>query len=76
MGTNQWISPRDDKWAVHGEKNKRDTKIFDNKSDAIDYGKQIAKNQKSELIVQKRDGKIQSKDSYGNDPCPPVDTEH
>ena len=38
--------------------------ISDKKADAIDYGKQIAKNQQSELIVQKRDGKIQSKDSY------------
>ena len=76
MGTNQWISPRGDKWAVRGEGNTRDTKIFDNKSDAIEYGKQIAKNQRSELIVQKRDGKIQSKDSYGHDPCPPLDTEH
>ena len=34
MGTNQWVSPRGDKWAVHGEGNQRDTKIFDRQSDA------------------------------------------
>lgn len=45
-------------------------------ADAIDYAKELAKRQQSELIVQKRDGKIQSKDSFGNDPCPPKDTEH
>lgn len=76
MGKNQWVSPRGDKWAIHGEGNKKDTKLFDKKTDAINYGKEIAKNQQSELIVQKSDGKIQSKDSYGNDPCPPVDKEH
>lgn len=77
MGKNQWVSPRDDKkWGVHGEGSKRDTKIFDKKVDAVKYAKGIAKNQQSELIVQKRDGVIQSKDSYGKDPCPPKDTEH
>lgn len=76
MGKNQWVSPRDDKWGVHGEGNQRDTKIFDNKSDAVSYAREIAKRQRSELIVQKKNGKIQSKDSFGNDPCPPRDTEH
>lgn len=76
MGRNQWVSPREGKWGVHGENSRRDTKVFDNKNDAVEYAKQIAKNQHSELIVQKRNGVIQSKDSYGNDPCPPIDTEH
>lgn len=76
MGKNQWVSPRDDKWGVHGEGNSKDTKLFDRKSDAIDYAKTIAKNQQSELIIQKRSGQIQSKDSYGNDPFPPRDKEH
>lgn len=76
MGKNQWVSPRGDQWGVHGEGNQKDTKLFDKKSDAVNYAKNIAKNQESELIIQKRDGTIQSKDSYGNDPCPPRDTEH
>lgn len=76
MGKNQWVSPRDDKWAVHGEGNSKDTKLFNRKQDAVDYAKGIAKNQRSELIVQKRNGIIHSKDSFGNDPCPPKDAEH
>lgn len=76
-GKNQWVSPRpDDKWGVHGEGNERDTKIFDTQKKAMDHARQIAKNQKSEVIVQRPDGRIRSKDSYGNDPCPPKDTEH
>ena len=76
MGKNQWVSPRGDKWGVHGEGNSRDTKQFERKSDAVDYAKGIAKRQQSELIIQKQNGQIQSKDSYGNNPCPPRDREH
>ena len=52
MGTNQWVSPRDGKWAVHGEGNQRATKIFDRQSDAAAYARDIAINQKSEVIIQ------------------------
>lgn len=76
MGKNQWVSPRNGQWAVHGEGNSKDTKIFERQSDAADYARNIAKNQGSEVIIQKRNGQIRSKDSYGNDPCPPRDTEH
>ena len=76
MGKNQWVSPRDGRWAVHGEGNTRDTKVFDTQKEAQNFAIGIAKNQKSEVIVQRPDGRIRSKDSYGNDPCPPRDTEH
>ena len=76
MGKNQWVSPRGDRWGVHGEGNSRDTKVFDRQSDAINYARGIAINQGSELIVQGENGRIRSKDSYGNDPCPPRDKEH
>ena len=76
-GKNQWVSPRPDgTWAVHGEKNSRDTSRHSTKQEAIDRAVEIAKNQRSEVIVQNRSGRISSKDSYGNDPCPPVDKEH
>ena len=76
MGKNQWVSPNGGNWSVHGEGNGRATKVFDNKCDAVEYAKGIAKNQKSELFIQGRNGRFQSKDSYGNDPCPPRDKEH
>ena len=76
-GKNQWVSPRpDDKWAVHGENNTRDTRICDTQAEAIAIAREIAKNQHSEVSVQRPDGRIRSKDSYGSDPCPPKDTEH
>lgn len=76
MGKNQWVSPRDGQWAVHGEGNTKDTKLFDTQLAALQYAISIAKNQKSEVIVQGRNGRIRSKDSYGNDPCQIIDTEY
>lgn len=76
MGKNQWVSPRDDKWAVRGEGNTKDTKLFDTQKEAWNYAIGIAKNQQSEVIVQGTDGKIKSKDSYGNDPRSIKDKEH
>lgn len=76
MGKTQWVSPRDGMWAVHGQGNSRDTALFQTQAEAIDRARTIAINQRSEVIVQGRDGRIRSKDSYGNDPLPPRDTEH
>lgn len=76
MGKNQWVSPRGEKWAVKGAGNEKDTKHFDTQREAQDFAIKIAKNQQSEVIVQRPNGQIRSKDSYGNDPYPPKDTEH
>lgn len=76
MGKNQWVSPIPGGWAVQGAGNDKDTKHFDTQKEAIEYARKIAKNQQSELIVQGTNGQIRSKDSYGNDPCPPRDKEH
>ena len=76
MGKNQHVTPKDGKWQVKAENSKRATKIFDTQKDAENFAKKIAINQKSELITHGRDGKIRSKDSFGNDPNPPKDKEH
>jgi len=36
----------------------------------------VAKENKSEVVIHGRDGKIRDKDSYGNDPNPPQDKKH
>ena len=74
MGKNQHITHNSNGgWNVIGEGNSRPTKILSTKKDAIEYGKIIAINQGSELIIHGLNGKIQDKDSYGNDPFPPRD---
>lgn len=39
--------------------------------EAIEIGRELARNQHSELVIHGRDGKIRQKNSYGNDPFPP-----
>lgn len=43
---------------------------------AINKARPLAKKMETDLIIQGRDGKFRSKDSYGNDPIPPRDREH
>jgi len=69
---NQHVTPDSEGgWNVQGAGNTRATKHTETKQEAIDYARQVAKNQKTELLIHGKDGKIQSRDSYGNDPYPP-----
>lgn len=66
-GKNQHVVPHEDGWAVKGEGNEKATKVFDTKAEAEKYGREVAMNQESELIVHGKDGAIQSRNSYGGD---------
>lgn len=43
----------------------------DTKRDAINRGREISRNQNTELRIHNKDGKISQSDSHGNDPFPP-----
>lgn len=70
-GKNQHVVKHSDGWAIKGAGNDKATKVVDTKEQAIGIGKEIAKNQHSELIIHGKDGKIQEKNTYGTDPYPP-----
>lgn len=73
---NQHVVPTKDGWAVKGAGNSRATRVTNTQREAIDIARGIAINQKSEVVIHGRDGKIRDKDSYGNDPMPPRDTKY
>lgn len=73
---NQHVIPDKGDWAVRGEGNSRNTINTKWKSDAVDKARNIAKHQKSELVIHDKKGRIIDKDSYGNDPHPPHDKKH
>ncbi len=73
-GKNQYVVPTKDGWGVKGQRNQKLTVKTDTKVDALKIGKKIAKNQ--QLTILGKDGKIQNKNSYGNDPFPPKDNKH
>ena len=58
-------------WKVKGAGTKRVTSIQETQQEAIKAARKIAENEKSEVVIHGRDGKIRAKDSYGNDPFPP-----
>jgi uncharacterized protein YdaT len=75
--SNQHVVPTSGgKWGVRGEGNSRVTKKTDTQSQAIDIARDIARNQGTEVVIHRPNGQIRDKDSYGKDPCPPVDNKH
>ena len=72
MGKNQHVTPHPDGgWQVKGEGNNRATVRTPTQSKAIDIGREIARNQGSELVIHRPNGQIRDKDSHGHDPYPP-----
>lgn len=72
MAKNQHITPHPNGgWQVKGAGNSKATIITNTQSEAIMIGKEIAKNQGSELFIHNKQGRIRERNSYGNDPYPP-----
>ena len=76
MAKDQHVVPRDGGWGVRGEGNSRDTSRHDTQQQAIDSARDIARNQRSEVVIHRPNGQIRDRDSYGNDPNPPRDRKH
>ncbi|TXH02886.1 MAG: DUF2188 domain-containing protein [Candidatus Moraniibacteriota bacterium] len=70
-GKNQHVVPHENGWAVRGAGNERVTSVHTTQQQAIDVAREIARNQQSELVIHRPDGRIRDKDSHGNDPFPP-----
>ena len=61
----------DNGWCVKTEHAKKPSQCFLKKADAVDYAREVSRNQSTELFIHNRDGKISQKDSHGNDSYPP-----
>jgi len=60
-------------WNVIKGGSDKASKHFDKKEKAVDWGREVSKNQKTELVIHKKDGRIQDPESHGKDPNPPKD---
>ena len=65
-----WVSPDGDGgWNVKSEGTSRAAGNFENKSDAVDRAKEIAKASfLGQVLIQKRSGEIEVEYTYGKDP--------
>lgn len=59
-------------WAIRRANADRISAHASTKAEAERIGREISRNQGTEFIVHGRDGRIQRRDSHGNDPFPPV----
>ncbi len=71
---NVHIVQRDNGWGTLREGGQRSTQLYDTQSQAIQAGRQMAREGQGELLIHGENGRIRARDSYGNDPCPPKDS--
>lgn len=60
-------------WGVRRGGTTRVARLFDTKKEAESFARKVSIDQGSELVIHRRDGTIQRKDSHGRDPLPPRD---
>lgn len=60
-------------WDIKKGGSSRASLHTNNKQDAINAGRIISQNQKSEFLIHNKNGRISQADSHGNDPNPPKD---
>lgn len=69
--THHVVPNQDGGWDVKRGGGQKASHHTDTKAGAEKIAREISRNQGTELVIHGKDGKIQSKDSHGNDPYPP-----
>jgi hypothetical protein len=63
------VEPRsDERWARQKDGTRRAASLHDTQAQAEGAARAQAKREHAELVIKGRDGRIQRRDSYGNDP--------
>jgi hypothetical protein len=63
------VEPRPDgRWAVQTDGTMRADSLHDRKTEAIRRGRELAGNKQTELVIKGENGRIEQKQSHGNDP--------
>ena len=67
----QHVVPSSNGWKVRKEGSPKASSTHATQQEAIAAATQIARNQRTQLYIHGRDGRIRERSSYGNDPYPP-----
>ena len=70
-GTHHVVHNSKGGWDVKRGGAQRSSGHYETKAAAVKAGSAISKNQKTEFLIHGKDGRIQTSDSHGGDPCPP-----
>lgn len=68
MGQNYWCTPHDKGWQVKGEGNEQASSVHETQAEAWEETRRLAREARSEALLQGEDGQIRERSSYGNDP--------
>lgn len=71
MKKNVHVTPKGVDWQVKTANSSKAYRVVDTQKEAIEIAKNVAINNRSELLIHGKNGKIRAKDSYGNDTHPP-----
>lgn len=58
-------------WDVRRGGAERASGHFETKQDAVNFGREVSRNQQTELRIHNQNGRIAQSDSHGHDPNPP-----
>ncbi|MDG6078953.1 DUF2188 domain-containing protein [Erythrobacter litoralis] len=67
----QHVVPNKGEWSVKKAGASKASSTHATQAEAIKAATKVAQNQKTELYIHGRDGRIRERNSYGNDPHPP-----
>lgn len=59
-------------WGVRSSGSTRASKHFTTQAAAAKYARSISQKQGTTVVIHRRDGTVQSSNTYGNDPHPPA----
>ena len=68
---NVHVVQRDNGWGTLREGAKRATQVLDTQAQAIQAGRQMARQGQGERLINGQDGRIRDGDSNGSEPRPP-----
>lgn len=67
----QHVVPKGGKWAVRKAGSNRASGTYGTQKEAIQEARKLAQNQRTELYIHGKDGRIRERNTYGRDPFPP-----
>lgn len=65
------VVPHHEGWAVMRERSGKAASVHSTQREAIERAKAVARNQGSDVVIHRSDGRIRDQNTYGNDPLPP-----
>jgi hypothetical protein len=68
----QYVILHNTGWVVRTEGETKVSSVHETQAEAIKAAREIARNQNTEVVIHRPDGRIRERESYGREPLPPI----